>query len=195
MELVESSENAPCASIEHVLQSLVEPVHCGMRWEGLLWESGEWHESMEEKRKDGWRRMHCWVGGRMGKVESTESITQLSAGVIVRWINLCWNADRLKSGRLRRRRGGAGCGREGPWGCTVMKQDQKRRLPPPGTERFLSNQSVTSVLFCQNPFLCQSTNVKNTRHVRKAHGIWDVWNAHITNCSYGNNSTWLLKDS
>lgn len=81
MGLVESSENAPCASIEHVLQSLVELVHCGMRWGGLLRESGEWHESMEEKWKDGWRRMHCWVGGRMGKVESTESITQLSAGL------------------------------------------------------------------------------------------------------------------
>lgn len=139
MGLVESSENAPCASIEHVLQSLVELVHCGMRWRGLLRESGEWHESMEEKWKDGWRRMHCWVGGRPGKVESTESITQLSAGVIFSWINLCWNVDGLKSGRLRRGRGGAGWGGEGPWGCNVIKQDLKRRIPLPGTERFFSN--------------------------------------------------------
>lgn len=165
-----------------MLQSLVELVHCGMRWGGLLRESGEWHESMKEKWKDGWRRMHCWVGGRMGKVGSTESITQLSAGVIFSWINLCWDVDGLKSGRLRRGRGSTVWSGEGPWGCSVMKQDLKRRIPPTGTECFFSNQSVTSVLFCQNPFLCHSTNVKNTRHVRNAPGTWNVWNAHITNC-------------
>lgn len=80
-------------------------MHCGMRWGGMLRESGKWHESMKEEWKDGWRRMHCWVGGRMGKVGSTESITQLSAGVIFGWINLCWNVDGLKSWRLRRGRG------------------------------------------------------------------------------------------
>ena len=32
--------------------------------------------------------MHCWVGGRMGKVGSTENISQLSAGALFCWINL-----------------------------------------------------------------------------------------------------------
>lgn len=67
MELVEFSENASCASTEYVLQSLVKLVHCDTQWGGLLRESGEWHESMKKKWKDGWRRM--LLGGRMGKSE------------------------------------------------------------------------------------------------------------------------------
>lgn len=148
---------------------------CTLLGGGVLRELGEWHESVEEEWEAGWSWTYCGVGGRMDEGEgergSTDSITQLSAGVMLNWINLLWNVQVLPGlmpcvrWRLEKKREwlGRGCG-------NVMKRDLKRRIPPQGlSASFPATLSPLyySVLTYSST---HASNIKNTRHIWKPMG-------------------------
>lgn len=149
--------------------------HCARSYEeaswgslGKTWLSGRRVRSglelkqLRSEGKNGWKR------GRRG---STESITQLSAGVMFSWINLLWNVQVLP--------GLMPCVRWRPekkreWlerGCgNVMKRDLKRRIPPQGlSASFPATLSPLyySVLTYSST---HASNIRNTRHIWKPMG-------------------------
>ncbi len=139
-----------------------------------VWGNKEWHESMKEEWEAGWSWMFCLVEGRMeeGKGEggSSESITQLSAGVMFNWINLLWNVQVLPGlmpcvlWRLGRRVGGWGS-----VGRLCHETGSEKANSPTGFESFIPSHPVTSVLLCLNLFLHPHIHHQDTRHVSVAH--------------------------
>lgn len=135
--------------------------------------TAEWVEQWDK-----WRPERASLSSLQGVCLSAELIS------FETWMDSCQGGRREGGAALF----GAGRVREHAASRTRIWRDE---FAPKGLSASFQTSLSPLCYSVRTHFSAGPPTSKNTRRVGKARGTWNVWNAHINNCSCGDNSAWL----